>query len=67
MSQGYVVLAPNTPPDASKVVGIFLAGATQGLNTALVQATEFRDEKVPTGTIQPCSIDTYNTSVPVNS
>ena len=66
MAQGYVVLAANTPPDAAKVVAIFLAGATQGLNTALTQANAFKAANVPTGTVQLCTLDTYNTGVAVN-
>lgn len=66
MAQGYVVLAPNTPPDSSKVVAAFLAGSTQGLNTALAQANAFRGAEVPTGTVQLAEFTSYNTGVVIN-
>ena len=66
MANGFVVLAASTPPDSSKAVAIFIVGATQNAADAESRANAFKASYEPTGTVQPCTIDKYNTGVVIN-
>jgi hypothetical protein len=66
MAQGYVVLAASTPPNSSLVVAMFVVGNTQNDLDALSRANAFKAANNPTGTVQPMTVDNYNTSVVIN-
>ena len=62
-ADGFVVLAPETPPDASKPLALFIVGPLQGSATCEANAIEWKILKFPTGTVQACTVEKYNTSV----
>jgi len=66
MANGYVVLAPNTPPDPSKVLAQFVTGPLQGDATCQANAIAWKNGNFPTGTVQPMTEDKYNTDVVIN-
>lgn len=66
MANGVVVLAPNTPPDSSKPLAIFVEGPMQDHSAALAAAGEFKTSHFPTASIQDCTVEKYSTGVVIN-
>ena len=66
MANGYVVLAPNTPPNSAQVLAMFITGPLQGDATCLANANEWKTLTFPTGTVQACTVDSYGTGVVIN-
>lgn len=69
MADGYVVLAPATPPDSSRPLAIFFKGTNINVDdaAALSRANAFKAASSPTASIQHCTVETYNSSIVITS